>query len=553
MTTITIDGVGKVTVGADFLSLSADRQAAEIDAIVAQVKGAPVATPEVPSRTVATAGAAPAPTGVVDAASGAVGRIASRAGEVAKQNFGDQPFGLSEENIGKLRELGALPQEGQAPTPIQMINQIAYQHGPAAVDALLRTLSAGVGAVAGAAGQTAEELGVTGGGRGGRALERDIQALPQALAGMVPGASGPARTAATRPASAVPQVVARADDVVPVPAASGTSVSIAAPAGSAQFKSAAKPYYQVLDDSGVVVKPESIRALGDDIFRTTAREGLDPTNTPGSVGAIKRIQELADQPVTFQTLDTLRQVAGNIKGESHLKSIIIDKLDDFMAGIKSKDIILGTGAEAKAVSDAVNTARGLWHRAAKLEVIEDLVHRATVSVENRPQLGLENTLRTEFTNLAKSKERMRKFTPEEQKAINAVTKGPVKTAARALGRLAPTGPVSAMAAGGIGVTLGAKVGLDPLSSMVVIGTPAFAARRLASVLTQRSVIKIQDTIRKGGSSPMVDDIVTRGNAVLSNLKRDVLERDRSGRPTKTKPLGIGKESAIMEAAMRGMR
>lgn len=89
MPVLEIDGVGKVEVGKDFLSLSPDRQAAEVDAIAQSLRPQSTEPPQVPG---AVPDAAPAqPDG------GALVRIA----ETAKAAFGDQELGMSAETRNK--------------------------------------------------------------------------------------------------------------------------------------------------------------------------------------------------------------------------------------------------------------------------------------------------------------------------------------------------------------------------------------------------------------------------------------------------------------------
>ena len=76
-----------------------------------------------------------------------------------------------------------------------------------------------------------------------------------------------------------------------------------------------------------------------------------------------------------------------------MATIITDKIDDYIAGLGSKDVVSGN---AKVAAEAIVQARDLWSRAAKLETIETLVQRAGDSAKTFSGSGFENALRTEF-------------------------------------------------------------------------------------------------------------------------------------------------------------
>ncbi len=525
MATLNIDGVGRVNIDDAFLSLPPDRQAAEVDAIAAQIRPQAVSAPaSVPTPSgqpvVAQASAAPAlPSagGVKEAA----GRVASRAGEVAAERFGDKPFGLSEQTIKELRDKGALAQEGTAATPIQLLNEVVYNYGSKAGDLVLRTIAGILGGAQGAAGQTAEELGADQGMA--RRLERDVGTLADTV-GIVSGA-GPAIPKTPRaPAGAPAAAAATTAGETLGPQA----VKIAAPAGAAEFKAASQSFYKAADEAGVVVKPESYGALATDVFQTAAKERLDPTLTPGSAAAVKRITELADPrvgPVSFQTLDTMRQIAGDARqaaktgsNDARVAGIIIDKIDDYVDKLSAKDVVAGN---ARVAADTIVKARDLWSRAAKLDRIEQLVDRATTSAGQFSGSGLENALKTEFRALAKSKERLKQFSADEQKAIKLVARGTTGSiSARNVGRMAPRGPVGIFTGGGTGAAVGTAL-LGPGIGTAIGTAAAFGAgelgRKVATVLIKRHIAKLEQLIRQG-DSPMAAAVLKRSNNTLANLQ-----------------------------------
>ena len=493
---------------------------AEFDAkigIAPQTIPEPVPTPS-GQPVVAQAAAVPAA-----APDSAVGRIAARGKEAAVERFGDQPFGISDQTTKELREKGILAPEGGHMTPIWALNELVYRYGSKAGDLALRAIAAGISGIGGGAGQIATEAGSSEGA--GKRLERDINQLPEALAplAVVAAPARMARAPAARTAGAPTAAAVAGETLGP------QAVKIAAPGGAAEFKAASQSFYKAADDAGVVVKPESYGALATDVFQTAAKERLDPTLTPGSTAAVKRITENADPrvgPVSFQTLDTMRQLAGDARqsakagsNDARVAQIIIDKIDDYVDKLSPKDVVTGN---PKVAADTIVKARDLWSRAAKLDRIEQMVDRAATSAGQFSGSGLENALRTEFRALAKNKERMKSFSANEQKAIKLVARGGTGgNVARNIGRMAPRGPVGIFTGGGAGAAIGTALLGPGLGTAIGTGA-AFGAgeigRKVATVLTQRSIRRLEDLIRTKGESQMSASALKRGNNLLANLQ-----------------------------------
>lgn len=347
---------------------------------------------------------------------------------------------------------------------------------------------------------------------------------------------GIARAAAPReatPAETAAPAAAMGGAAEAVPAAAGPIAASPAPAATAArgglhstpesmaARSEAKAAFRPLDESNVVVSPESFRAVATELTQQAAKTGLDETITPAANALVKRLNAATTEPVTLQSLNTLREVASAAAGsrvprDRAIAENVVNRLDDFFMNLSARDLVVGEEANVKAIAQSVKEARKAWSEAMKLETVARLVQRAQDSVANRPSLGIENSLRTEFTNLMKNDREMRRFSAAEKEAIRRINRGATKATMRSIGRLAPTGPVSGLAAGGLAVGLGAKMGLDPMAAMLVIGAPAFGARKLAAVLTQRSVSNLENLIR-AGSGGVGEGTLARGRTLAEQL------------------------------------
>jgi hypothetical protein len=84
----------------------------------------------------------------------------------------------------------------------------------------------------------------------------------------------------------------------------------------------------------------------------------------------------------------------------------------------------------------------------KGETLDEAVERAKNKTSFFTAAGYENALRTEFRNLANSKQFRRFSKPEQEAILEVVRGGPIDNVMRAMGRFLPTGPVTGIATGG---------------------------------------------------------------------------------------------------------
>lgn len=531
MPILQIEGVGEVEIDQGFTRLTPEQQNATVDEIVASIRGGPAPAPTGPSPSdqLLPAGAqpaAPAAPAPEPGLTAAAGRVASRAGQVASERFGDRPLGASEETIKDLRARGILTPEGQSPTPIHLLNEVLVRFGAPAADAVLRSIGAGVGAVAGAAGQVAQETGLADQGMA-RRLERDVGTGIE-VAGLVAG-----QPAAGTQAAAARSVGQAQRATAGEAAAARVASPGAAAATSEEFKTISRSFYKKSEDAGVVIKPASMKALAEDTFSSAANTGLDEVLTKNALAAVNRLEKLADPKtgaVSFEILDRARQVAGDAatkaiieaKGKTtndvRIAELVINKIDDFVDGLKAKDLVFG---DAKVAAESIAEARKLWSTAAKLDTIDRLVRIATESASQFRGSGFENALVTQFRQLAKNDAAMKRFSADEQAGIRLVNRG--TTAAqisRGIGSLAARGPVSALSGAGVGGSIGSAL-LGPGIGTVAGAGAQFAigevGRKIATVLARRAVAQLEETIRSGGNSPFARATLARANASLAQL------------------------------------
>ena len=263
-----------------------------------------------------------------------------------------------------------------------------------------------------------------------------------------------------------------------------------------QLKGIANAAYKAADDVGLIMHPGSFKNFSERVAGITKHAGIDRDIHPKATAAVRRIQEAAEsgKAIKLQDFEILRKVvrgarASIDKDERRIGSMIAKEMDDYISRIGSADVISGN---PQAASAALNTARDAWTRMSKSDVIQEAVEKAGVRAGQFSGSGFENALRTQFRQIAMNPKRMRGFSQTEQEAIKKVAMGgPLDNAMRSLGKLAPTGVVSAGIGGTAGYAIGGPVGAVALPAAGAI------ARRGATKLTERNVDKLSDLVRRG--------------------------------------------------------
>lgn len=245
-----------------------------------------------------------------------------------------------------------------------------------------------------------------------------------------------------------------------------------------KLKETARGIYRSLDDSGISVPAQSFDDLADDIANTLAKEGADPDLTQKAIAVVNRFQRDKGTPKTLTELDTLRKVAKNAAdsldpSERRLGAIAIEKVDNFL------DDVGGQVAGNKEAGQAFRSARDLWQRAKKSELLE----QAVVDAQSQAS-GFENGLRTQFRQIAKkiNRGKLKGFTAEEKSAIEKVNKGTnAGNIARFLGKFGVLDGVtsrSLTSLGGIAVAGGATGSPIAAGAVPLVG-------QLSGALAQR--------------------------------------------------------------------
>lgn len=197
-----------------------------------------------------------------------------------------------------------------------------------------------------------------------------------------------------------------------------------------ELKATARGIYTSLDESGFRVPAQSFDNLAGDVTETMRRQGFDVDLHPKVGAVLRRLNDEVGTDKSLQEMDILRRVARSAassidRDERHLGGIIINRMDDFLDSQSGK-------VDGQEVGQAFRSARDLWGRVRRSEILEDAVRDA-----GNQASGFENGLRTQFRSILKkiNKGTLQGFTDEEVAAIEVVNKGTkAGNVARAIGK-----------------------------------------------------------------------------------------------------------------------
>ena len=204
--------------------------------------------------------------------------------------------------------------------------------------------------------------------------------------------------------------------------------------------------YKRADAAKAAVKSDSFKSAMDAIERRLYEEGFDPGLHPKTAAAWNNLQGKVGNNQTLKGTEVNRKIingarAANEADDARVASIMMDTYDDWLSSLSKNDMVFGDAAAAGIYKEA----RGLWSRKMKSDEIEWAIERAGIRAGQFTGSGFQNALVTEFRAIAMNKNRMRRFSANEQAAIKAVANGDkITNALRNLGRFALRGPVSGM-------------------------------------------------------------------------------------------------------------
>lgn len=279
------------------------------------------------------------------------------------------------------------------------------------------------------------------------------------------------------------------------------------------LKQQASDLYDAAETNGIAAGPAETQGLADTFGKTLASEGrISPTGRLSDVNpkvkeAYQLVTDYAGSPMTPSQMQTVRSVTADglsspDRSERRISRLLLDNFDDWADN------------KVPGIQDARDTAS----RYLKAEQVQRAIDLAQPQASQFSGSGMENALRTQFRTLDRDAIRGRNnFDDPLLAAVENVSRGsPASNTARAFGKLAPTGVVSAGMSAGVPFAIGNAVGGPALGGALAAGSMAIGAgaRKAATSMAMRDA-EIASLLARDPSfgdtlNSLVDQAAARG-------------------------------------------
>jgi hypothetical protein len=268
------------------------------------------------------------------------------------------------------------------------------------------------------------------------------------------------------------------------------------------LKSQASALYDAARANGIVAQQPQTEALAAQVRGIATQEGLiTPAGRiaesyPKLRDAINMVDDFAEGSMDPTQMQAVRRTfqdaaASADKAERRIGSMMLKAFDDFV----------------EPLAPEFREANKLYRRAMLGEMGETAQDLAETRASQFSGSGEENALRTEFRALDRQivKDKLRGLTPDQEAAIARVNRGGVvENRLRDVGKLAPTGVVSASLGGGMPFLIGNAMGSPALGTALGLGAmgTGIAARTAATGMARRNAEIAQLLLRsQSGTMP----------------------------------------------------
>ncbi len=281
-----------------------------------------------------------------------------------------------------------------------------------------------------------------------------------------------------------------------------------------KIKGASRAIFNELDSSGVSVKQPALKRLESNLNRIARKEGIDARVTPEAAGAIDAVKDAINkgQSIPTSEMDTLRTIAKNSivstdANKMRVGSAIVDEIDSFLDDIKSVDIEKGSQISAAEVGKKYRTARKLWGRAKRAEMLQD-----AIEMGSSRKAGIEKGIRNELNNLLNRKKSRKFLTKEDVTAIRKVTDGDFKqNFASLVGGMglkldnSPSIFSSIIGGGGVGAVASTIPGLAGAAAPIAVGaiTVGTIAKEVSKNITRGRANFLKTIVSAGNDAEKI--------------------------------------------------
>ena len=280
------------------------------------------------------------------------------------------------------------------------------------------------------------------------------------------------------------------------------------------LKQQAANLYRTAETRGVTATPAQTKLLRDHILQTLKDEGqIGPkgkiTNADtATTKAFNLVDQYAGKPMRPVEMGTVRDVIAEGRrspdaADQRLAHILTNQFDDW----------------SRPLAPEFDAARGVSSRYLQAQDLEKARELAAARAGQFTGSGFENALRTEYRGLDRANIKgQNNFSLPVVDAIQKVSRGtPGSNAARAVGRFAARGPVSAGFGIGAPAAIGGMLGgpAGAVAAGVGAGTLGELGRTLATNMGIRGADLAELTARNGGLLPSVNVVTPEMEQLLA--------------------------------------
>lgn len=309
----------------------------------------------------------------------------------------------------------------------------------------------------------------------------------------------------------------------------------------ATLRAEANKAYEAARAAGVQIDQQAYQKMLDDVMANVAGGAGRPVREaliPKSADVLTAMRDYAGKAVGLDDLEYLRQLAqtpaGMVtdKAEQRAASLIIDGIDDFIDSLDANKV-LTNASDAVDAANALRSARNLWGRMRRTELISNIVDTAAAGGYAG---GFESGLKTRIGQILRDPKLRRGFSEAELKLLSQIQLGtPI---GRILAGISYTGLSTSggraglLTAGGAGTLAGLLGG--PWGAIIQLGG-ATALRAVREMSLEQQARMYTDILASGAADQVIKEMpalmrylqsaaaaATRGAA--PQLPSDVLSR-----------------------------
>jgi hypothetical protein len=286
------------------------------------------------------------------------------------------------------------------------------------------------------------------------------------------------------------------------------------------IETAAAQGFNEAKNMGVDIAPSAMRDLGHRLEAELQQKGILEEHAPTTYATLKRLQEPPSGSVsTISDIHNLRQAFGNAAGNiTHPKDTLAGSMgkglvDEYLSAIPAADVLAGDAAAASAkLKDAIGNSAAAF----RTKDFDTRITKAERATDRQVAGSLDSQIKSKAGQMLDNPERIKGLSADEVAQLELINSGtPTSNILRQLGRGgAGVIPMAAHAATAFG-TGGASI---PFS--LAVGTPLYAARKIAEAMTKSRASKLDEMLRSRAplAEGYTEQVAAPGNSTQEILK-----------------------------------